>query len=335
MSRSELTHQQIIDVVSANQGANSRKIADALSIFEAAKRKPFLLRLNYLVGKGLLRVKKENGTNYYYSNTPTALANTASAAINSAANPDADLTAAASAIAEMMIRVIEGPLRARVEQTVQAIIKDATKNFQAQVMAAIGNVPAISIPINLMPSVQPQPQPKPATAFIPTVEAKPAAPKLVPQPVELPKLVIAPKATEPQPAPQPAKWTPNLTPKQAPAPANIAPIATKSVASSERMKLAVIGLKPGQAHMIKNEYGRQINLSFIESDGGHGKQLGALSKTCDYVIQMTKFTNHATGDHIAAFGGKLVLVSGGMTTLRDKITDLYVAWDDQRKAKAA
>lgn len=190
MSRSELTHQQIIDVVSANQGANSRKIADALSIFEAAKRKPFLLRLNYLVKKKLIHVRKENGANFYYTKTP-------------------------------------------------------------------------------------------------------------------------------------------------PAPANIAPIATKSVASSERMKLAVIGLKPGQAHMIKNEYGRQINLSFIESDGGHGKQLGALSETCDYVIQMTKFTNHATSDHIAAFGGKLVLVGGGMTTLRDKITDLYVAWDDQRKAKAA
>jgi len=82
-----------------------------------------------------------------------------------------------------------------------------------------------------------------------------------------------------------------------------------------------VGLKPGQAHMIKNEF-KFIKLRFITSDAGAGKQLKSLAKTNDYVVQMVDFIRHAVGESVKSVSGNWIYISGGMTKLRDKLQEL-------------
>ena len=87
------------------------------------------------------------------------------------------------------------------------------------------------------------------------------------------------------------------------------------------LNVTVVGLKPGQAHMIKSEF-KFIKLRFITSDAGAGKQLKSLAKTNDYVVQMVDFIRHSVGESVKSVSGNWIYISGGMTKLRDKLEEL-------------
>lgn len=245
----------------------------------------------------------------------------------------ADLTIAMQSITEVIIQALEAPLRAQVEACVQAIVAEATKDIYARVVAAVGQIQPVNIPINLCvqptlsPIVQPVSQVVPVVLpVIPEPEPEPA-----PKPEPEPK---APSAPEKEPVLQMA--SPFLMPVPVPAPrvtpksmlASVSkpmpefkPLPTVVKHTKKSLSITVVGLKPGQAHMIKNEF-KFINLHFISSDAGAGKQLKSLAKTNDYVVQMVDFIRHTVGNSIKSVSGNWICISGGMTKLREKLEEL-------------
>lgn len=101
-----------------------------------------------------------------------------------------------------------------------------------------------------------------------------------------------------------------------------------SAPTKKALNITVVGLKPGQAHMIKSEF-KFIKLRFITSEAGAGKQLKSLAKTNDYVVQMVDFIRHAVGESVKSVNGNWIYISGGMTKLRDKLEELNSAHKGQ------
>ena len=79
---------------------------------------------------------------------------------------------------------------------------------------------------------------------------------------------------------------------------------------------------PGQAHLIKNDF-KFAKLSFVSSDARNNSQLVSLSKSKNAVIFMTDFIRHAAVDSVRAANGNWVYVTGGLSSLREKLQELY------------
>jgi hypothetical protein len=228
-------------------------------------------------------------------------------------------------ITEVMVKALEAPLRAQVEACIQAIVAEAAKDIHARIAVAVGQIQPINIPVNLFaqPALQPIQPPAPQPVAVPVAVA--VAPPVIPEPAPetapapivqiqapIPQTSQAPEPEsrpEPEPAPEPK---PTPAPKLAPAPAAVA---------RKFLNVTVVGLKPGQAHMIKSEF-KFIKLHFITSDAGAGKQLKSLAKTNDYVVQMVDFIRHSVGDSLKSVSANWICISGGMTKLRDKLEEL-------------
>ncbi len=99
-------------------------------------------------------------------------------------------------------------------------------------------------------------------------------------------------------------------------------ITTEAFRRVRKPKVCIVGLLPQQAGIISSEFGIEFDLDFWK-DGG-SKNLRDLSKTCDYVLAMTNFISHDTISAIKATNGNLRYVSGGMSSLKDELTKLYV-----------
>lgn len=250
--------------------------------------------------------------------TPSISASVAAEAVP----PVPDLAHSIQGIADVIFKALEAPLRAQVEACVQAIVYEATRDIHARIVAEIGRIQPINIPINL---------------FAQTAPAAPPAPITPPAPV--PPLVMPTSEVEDEPIEE-AEETEEVEEieevvevveeiyddEKPPAAEKIRPLAeVKPSAAPQRKNLSVtiVGLKPGQAHMIKSEF-RLLKLHFIPSDAGAGPQLKSLAKTNDYVVQMTDFIRHSVTDSVKAANsnGNWIYVSGGMTTLREKLQEL-------------
>ena len=259
--------------------------------------------------------------------TPSISASVAAEAVP----PVPDLAHSIQGIADVIFKALEAPLRAQVEACVQAIVHEATRDIHARIVAEIGRIQPINIPINL---------------FAQTAPAAPPAPITPPAPV--PPLVMPTSEVEDEPIEEAeeAEETEEVEEieeieevvevvevveeiyddEKPPAAEKIRPLAeVKPSAAPQRKNLSVtiVGLKPGQAHMIKSEF-RLLKLHFIPSDAGAGPQLKSLAKTNDYVVQMTDFIRHSVTDSVKAANsnGNWIYVSGGMTTLREKLQEL-------------
>ncbi len=68
----------------------------------------------------------------------------------------------------------------------------------------------------------------------------------------------------------------------------------------------------------------------MQADARNSDQLTALSKGDNTVIFMTDFIRHASVEAVRAVHGNWVYVTGGMTSLRDKLRELHQA--HQQKA---
>ena len=238
-------------------------------------------------------------------------------------SPVPDLAHSIQGIADVIFKALEAPLRAQVEACVQAVVHEATRDIHARIAAEIARIQPINIPINLFAQTAHAPVsapiPAPAVAM-PTCEIEDEP---IEEPVEDIEEAVIEETTEEaveeiydevesEPAPEPKPVPP------------VTPIAeTPRPAARKNLSVTIVGLKPGQAHMIKNEF-RWLKLHFISSDAGAGPQLKSLAKTNDYVVQMTDFIRHSVTDSVKAANGNgnWIYVSGGMTTLREKLQEL-------------
>ncbi len=252
------------------------------------------------------------------------------------------LAGAIQAIATSIVDALAEPLRAEIEARVQQLVAEATRDIHARIVTAVGQIQPINIPINLfaqplaqlVPSpVVPQPQPEaaPSVESVPSVAPAPvtAVPvvdasirQAVPAPL-LPAAVAAPVPFAPTPV---AAWVADLvatTPPPPPAvPLPPTPTKKKQQAKSKNLAVTVVGLKPGQAHMIKTEF-RFLKLTFVPSDARNSSQLTALSKSDNTVLFMTDFISHSSVETVRSANGHWHNVTGGMTSLREKLYELY------------
>lgn len=252
-----------------------------------------------------------------------------------AISPVPDLATSIHHIADVIFKALEAPLRAQVEACVQAIVQEATRDIHARIAAEIGRIQPINIPINLFAqtaqSVQPvQPlhrEPIPVVVkeekeeeeeldevseevFDENIEAEAEAEAEIQEIQEIAELIELVEVEE-------------LEKKKPASPPQVKSIVSAPPALKKSLNITIVGLKPGQAHMIKSEF-KFIKLRFIPSDAGRGSKLKDLAKTNDYVVQMTDFLSHSVTDTIKAANsnGNWVYISGGMTKLREKLLEL-------------
>ena len=243
---------------------------------------------------------------------------------------------AIEAIAASIVDALAEPLRAEIEAKIQQLVADAAQDIHARIVTAVGQIQPINIPINLLaqPVVQmavPPVAQQPAVASPPVAMVREAEVSTPAEPPELavvePVVMASPEPVAvPTPVPIPAEGATVFT-----TPESAFPVldAAKKRPKSKNMGVTVVGLLPGQAHMIKNEF-RFIKLTFVQADARNSNQLTALSKGDNTVIFMTDFIRHASVEAVRAVHGNWVYVTGGMTSLRDKLRELHQA--HQQKA---
>lgn len=238
----------------------------------------------------------------------------------------------AQSVATSIVEALVEPLRLEIECKVNALIAEATQDVHAKIAAALGQIQPFNIPINLFaqPLVQPL-QSAPAvsaTTALPTPQAVqatvPAAPaalsiKSAPQP----KQVKTPAAKVVAPTPPQALERADQEEDKEDLLALIrSDKARTPKRSSKNFAATIVGLMPGQAHMIKKEF-KFAKFSFVSADARNSSQLISLAKNNNKVIFMTDFIRHAAVDTVRAANGHWIYVSGGMSTLREKIQELH------------
>ncbi len=118
-------------------------------------------------------------------------------------------------------------------------------------------------------------------------------------------------------------------PKIVPAKANeyddaavVAAVAAPAVVRDRKPKIGVVGLLPQQQAMIKNEFGKDVDLRFWKDESN--SMLKSIGATCEIVF-VTKWAGHSECETLRSVGAKYkFLPSGGLDQLRDAITDVYL-----------
>ena len=240
----------------------------------------------------------------------------------------------AKSVATSIVDALVQPLQQEIESKVNAIIAEATKDIHNKIAAAIGQIQPIQIPISLLaqPVVQPfgvpvQPGPEAVAEPMPA-----PCPPAQPVPVAAAAKVLTPApyaALEPEPEPEP-EAEPELS-RAAMARAKLSNSTQPTLKrdkqrtpkkSGKNFAATIVGLLPGQAHMIKNDF-KFAKLSFVPADARNSSQLVALSKSHNPVVFMTDFVRHASVESVRSANGNWVYVTGGMNTLREKLHELY------------
>jgi hypothetical protein len=261
-----------------------------------------------------------------------------------------EIESAFASITQAVVGILEARLRAEIESRIQEVTNEAARTIHARIAMAMGQIQPVAIPINLL--VQPSTllqNPAPVSPP-PVVDAGPASTPHLPVSVSAeppaptaPKVlpVITEQETEDPPVPLEVVSTPTAQarpndaetvsepawedpPLRESRPASGGADVVAVVPSSpkkSRLKITVVGLKPGQAHMIKNDF-KLIQLNFVASNSGNSSQLTALSKSNDRVIFMTDFISHKSVDVVRAANGRFIYLAGGMTALREKLHGL-------------
>lgn len=226
----------------------------------------------------------------------------------------------ARSVAVSIVDALAEPLRREIEARIQTIIADATRDVHVKIATALGQIQPINIPINLF--TQPMVQAPVVSPVAPAPSQIAAPPEVTATPTPAPAPAIsAPTAAPTVPPPAPA--APLAMPAEPPAPPfRVNPVAaTTTPRKSKNFAATVVGLKTGQAHLIKNEF-KFLNLSFVTSTRNNN-QLNALSKNKNVVLFMTDFISHSAVEAVRSTNGHWIYVSGGMTSLREKLQELY------------
>lgn len=122
-------------------------------------------------------------------------------------------------------------------------------------------------------------------------------------------------------------------PVAAPAPAPMAAVNNvveiKQAANSEppkdtRKHVAVLALPNSHRDAIKKEFKDVFQLEFFESDEVNGRNFEVKLNRFDAVLGMTGFLNHGISKLTHFAGSKFIPVRGGVSSLRDKLTELFI-----------
>lgn len=243
----------------------------------------------------------------------------------------------AQSVAASIVDALVEPLRQEIEAKINAMIVEATKDVHSKIAAAVAQIQPIQIPINLLaqpmvppfssaaPPLSPAAVQAPTNAqvtqtirlstaevapVLPVAQPAPAAPAVALEPVAAPKPVGI--QDEQDPRDTLLKKDPQRTPKK----------------SGKNFAATIVGLMPGQAHMIKSDF-KFAKLAFVPADARNSTQLVALSKSNNPVLFMTDFIRHASVETVRAAHGNWVYVSGGMSSLREKLRELYAQHQGQ------
>lgn len=93
-----------------------------------------------------------------------------------------------------------------------------------------------------------------------------------------------------------------------------------------KKKIAIIGLLKRQQQLIRREFGNELDLRFYKPNKiGSSSTIVDMCKQADHVVAMLGFISHANEDSIRRVAKSYIRVPGGMTNLRDKLTELYIS----------
>jgi hypothetical protein len=89
-------------------------------------------------------------------------------------------------------------------------------------------------------------------------------------------------------------------------------------------KIAIIGLLSAQKQVIEKEFSQAFDIRFYEVTDAKGRAFSDAVSRCEAAFLMISFVNHSIGSSIKATGTRIIKVPGGMSSLCDKLTELYV-----------
>ena len=89
-----------------------------------------------------------------------------------------------------------------------------------------------------------------------------------------------------------------------------------------RKKVLIVGLLPQQSTIIQREFGDVYKLSFWKDESLH--KLKSMADHADYVITSVSFVSHKVTDILKTCQVEMINCSGGLSTVKDKLTELYV-----------
>lgn len=91
-----------------------------------------------------------------------------------------------------------------------------------------------------------------------------------------------------------------------------------------KKRVTIIGLKPHQAGNIIADFEDCFELTFWNDRAGDGMEtLRQLAKSADYVIEHKRHMGHRAELLVTSVGKKPIRVGGGVTSIKEKLTDLY------------
>jgi hypothetical protein len=83
-------------------------------------------------------------------------------------------------------------------------------------------------------------------------------------------------------------------------------------------------LLSAQKQVIEKEFSQAFDIRFYEVTDAKGRAFSDAVSRCEAAFLMVSFINHSVESSIKATGTRIIKVPGGMSSLRDKLTELYV-----------
>ena len=105
-------------------------------------------------------------------------------------------------------------------------------------------------------------------------------------------------------------------------PQEMASIESETTERAKLSSVVIVGLLPEQENMIKNEFKDCFRLKFWKD--GNPKSLREISGNADHILTFVDKIGHKHEDAILASGKRPDRVTGGMSSLRKRLTEIYV-----------
>lgn len=99
-------------------------------------------------------------------------------------------------------------------------------------------------------------------------------------------------------------------------------IAPPAPDAPPKKNVIICGLWDHLHRFIRREFGDCFNLTLINPDE-HPSRIAAKMANADHVLVMVRFVRHAFSENVTANGRKPINIDGGISTLRDALTELY------------
>lgn len=111
-----------------------------------------------------------------------------------------------------------------------------------------------------------------------------------------------------------------------------APSAPPIPPAPPKPRITIVGLLANQQQMILSEYNEVFDLKMFHTDDAQGSSFRAAAENSAAVFTMVSFINHTVENVIKSMKGKVIRVTGGMTSLRDKLNDYFINSTPKKEA---